>query len=482
MKQFITVIIAAFLLAPALILLTSGVTPAWSPEIGEVFVFTFAQALASSLLALVLGLLGAYGLEAASHRFGRQNGKLLEALALLPNVAPVLLFLLATLKFLPGLRGLTGIIVVHALLNTGLVAATLLRLFRAKVSDLADLAYVEGASRRRFLSKVTLPVLAADLRVIFVFVFAICFSSLAVPLVIGGSQATTLEVLIWQTLRMDGDFSRAFAIALVQIAAVLTLTLLLRSQTSATTPRARSATPLLSVMWGLPVAIGPAVLLILSLLDRPWVGATLFFGSALSGDVLRAFFGSFSVALSTGTLTATLLMLIAYVEPQGLLRRSLLGYVAPSSVITGFALLIAWRTLGWASYVKIVLALTMVGVPSFYRLYWDASLSNLRAQRSVAFTMGASRALTFWKIVFPQLMRPAAFIAGLASLWAWGDFALSRTIAERDLTLGMMIQSLMGAYRFEIATFLVWILLLGGAATFFIFEGVGRVVGQKSQS
>jgi thiamine transport system permease protein len=80
----------------------------------------------------------------------------------------------------------------------------------------------------------------------------------------------------------------------------------------------------------------------------------------------------------------------------------------------------------------------------------------------------------------PQLVRPACFVAGLSSLWAWGDFALSRVIAERDVTLGMTIQSLMSGYRLEIATFLVWILLFGGAATFFLFEGAGRVFGQKS--
>ena len=385
------------------------------------------------------------------------------------------------MKFLPGLRGLTGIVIVHAMLNTGLVSATVLRLFRSKVSALADLAWIEGCSRTRFLTRVVLPVLKQDLRVVFMFVFAICFSSLAVPLVIGGSQATTLEVLIWQTLRIDGDFARAFGIALVQLTSILALTFLLRSKTDPSQARTHSSSPLLSGFWGLPVAITPALLLIASMLDRPWVGAQMFFESALSGDVVRAFIGSFFVAIVTGLATATALLSIAYIEPRDLSRKLLLGYVAPSSVVTGFALLIAWRALGFATYVKIVLALTLIGVPSFYRLYWDASLTALRAQRLTALTLGAHHSLIFWRVVAPQLIRPAAFIAGLASLWAWGDFALSRTIAERDMTLGLMIQSLMSTYRFEIATFLVWILLLGGAVTFFIFEGAGRVFGQKSQ-
>ena len=483
MKHFIGVLTAAFLLSPILILALSCVAPIFaSSETAEVLVFTIEQAFLSALLALILGLIGAYGLEAAGVRFGSLNGRFLEALSLLPNVAPVLLFLLSVMKFLPSLRGFTGIVIVHALLNTGLVSATVLRLFRSKIADLADLAYVEGASRFKFFSRVVLPVLFSDLRVVFVFVFAICFSSLGVPLVIGGSQATTLEVLIWQTLRIDGDFSRAFGVALVQLIAVLALTLLLRSRTSVAVARTRAPSPLLSAIVGLPVALIPALLLLASLFDRPWIGAAQFFDSPIASDVMRATFGSLFVALASGTAVAVVLLAIAYVEPRGWIRRLLLGYVAPSTVVTGFALLIAWRTLGAATYMKIVIALTLIGVPSFYRLYWDSTLAGLRDQRSVALTLGASEALTYWRIVVPQLVKPVCFIAGLSSLWAWGDFALSRVIAERDLTLGMIIQSLMSSYRFEMATFLVWILLLGGATTFFIFEGVGRVFGQKSSS
>jgi thiamine transport system permease protein len=485
LKQIISAFLILLFLSPVVILVGSGLHPSgtFASETLSVLGYTFTQAFLSAVLALLLGLLGAYGLEAAHVRFGAANGKFLEAISLLPNVAPVLLFLLAVMKFMPGVQGLSGIVLIHALLNTGLVSVSLLRLFRSKVAGLADLAWIEGSSRFRFLIRVALPVLASDLRMIFIFVFAICFSSLAVPLVIGGSRATTLEVLVWQTLRIDGDFSRAFGIAILQVVAILGFTLILRSRTSATSNEARSAQPLLGSMWGLPVVLFPPALLIASLLDRPWVGASLFFKSdVLAGELVRGFLGSLSVALGSGFLVGGCLLLIAFVEPRGVWRRFLLGYVAPSSVITGFAILILWRETGLATYFKIMIALTLMTVPSFYRLYWDATLEALSQQRTVAMSLGASAGLTFRRIVFPQVIRPACFVAGLSSLWAWGDFALSRVVAERDVTLGMTVQSLMSSYRLEIATFLVWILLFGGAMTFFIFEGAGRVLGQKSSS
>ena len=102
-------------------------------------------------------------------RFGRANGLFLEAVSLLPNVAPVLVLLLAVMKFAPWLRGLSGVVVVHTLLNTALVSTAILRLFRTKVLGYADLAFVEGVSRSRFLFSVALPILASDLRMIFLF-------------------------------------------------------------------------------------------------------------------------------------------------------------------------------------------------------------------------------------------------------------------------------------------------------------------------
>ena len=297
---------------------------------------------------------------------------------------------------------------------------------------------------------------------------------------IGGSQATTLEVLIWQTLRIDANFSRALGIALLQLISILVLTLLLRSR-AVQGQMSRASSPLLANLGGLPIVLLPSLLLIVALLDRPWIGASMFFQSdVFVSEVFHGLAGSFFVAIGTGAFVIALLMLLAFINPVRIGRRLLLGYVAPSSVITGFAMLIIWRAIGLATYFKIMIALTLIAVPSFYRLYWDATLSSLKEQRTIAMTLGASDLLTFQKVVLPQILRPAFFIAALSSLWAWGDFAISRVIAERDVTLGLTIQSLMGSYRFEIATFLIWILLLGGAATFFLFEGVGRVIGQKS--
>ncbi|RYZ64804.1 MAG: hypothetical protein EOP05_21495, partial [Proteobacteria bacterium] len=323
-QYFAATLIVFLFCSPLIFLFISGVTPTspFQSETLTVFGFTVLQAALSALLAICLGVLGAYGLAAAEIRFGRMNCKLLGAVAVLPNVAPVLLFLLAVLKFLPMLRGLTGIIIVHALLNIGLVSASVTRLFREKVAALADLAWIEGTSRLKFAFKVVWPTLRADLFTIFAFVFAICFSSLAVPLVLGGSRATTTEVLIWQRIRIDGDFSSGLGLAFLQLASILPLTFFLRRKTETSrTSESRVAQPLLASLWGLPFALFPACLLVASMFDRPWVGAMQFFDQdVLAGELVRGFLGSLVIALATGLVVAAILLKIAYVDPRGAWR------------------------------------------------------------------------------------------------------------------------------------------------------------------
>ena len=170
-------------------------------EVAAVFLFTSAQALASALGALVLGIAGAYGLAAipaflekfSTQSFARRHAPLasrvFETLALLPNLVPVLLLILAALKFLPGARGFWGIILLHVLLNQGLVSVAVVDLLRQRVGGLAELARVEGTTRTMFFWRAVLPILKSDLLSLGLFVFALSFSSFAIPLIIGARAA-----------------------------------------------------------------------------------------------------------------------------------------------------------------------------------------------------------------------------------------------------------------------------------------------------
>jgi ABC-type Fe3+ transport system permease subunit len=228
--------------------------------------------------------------------------------------------------------------------------------------------------------------------------------------------------------------------------------------------------------------LAPSAIILVGLFTRLPEGLSqLGAVTGFADDLLRLIAGSFIVALGTGVLTALVLIVLMMTRPEGWTRKLLLGFVAPSTVITGFALLIFWRATGWASLMKISLGLTMIAVPSFYRLYWDSWLQALRGQVAVAKTLGASEALVLGRVLLPQLASPLMFLAGLSAFWAWGDFALSAVLGERALTVAMLAHGLMGSYRLPAATVVVCGILLGGTLTFTIFWGAGRVLGSRSQ-
>ena len=477
----------ALLLSPFLILAARGLAGGGgSLDVGEtigVLGFTFFQAFASALTSIVLGIAGGMGLIWANTRFNERQSRVLEAFALLPNAVPVLLVLLASLKLFPTVRGFAGIVVVHALLNIGLVAVSFAQLARAKIAGMAELAWVEGSGRAAFLLRGALPYLRPDLVRLFLFVFALCFSSFAVPLVMGGSRATTIEVLIYQKIRVLGDWNAALILAAIQVAAVLTLSVFLRRETAAGLASRLSRSPLLAWRWGLGAATVPGIIVVAGSMKgffSGWEGLSRL--DALMSELPQLFLGSLAVGSLTGFLVIAWLALLAYAEPKGSVRRFLLGFAAPSSVLVGFAILIAWRATGWATFVKIAIGLSMITVPSFYRLKWDALLHALEGQRSIARVLGASEAHSFRQVIWPQIARQGFFLGGLASLWAWGDFALSAVVAERSVTAAMVVEGLMESYRLEPATSLVSLVIAGGFLNFAIFAGVGRVLGSKPVS
>lgn len=474
--------LAAFLLFPFVALLTNvaHLSLNWDQEVQRVFLLTTLQAAASAAVSVAVGILGGCGLLCLASRRLR---RLVEGLALLPNAAPVLLLLLAVMQLFPAARGFPGIIFVHVLLNAGLISVQFANLVSHKISGMAELAYIEGASRWRFFWRGALPVLGPDLLQLFLFVFAVCFASFAVPLTLGGGQATSVEVLIYQKIRISADWSQAVGLAWLQMLVVLSLSWWLRRREGAPLAFRPVRTHLLEWSPGLAVVALPVVVLVFGLLGGLGSG----FAQVASLPELREqlpvlLAGSVVVGTLSGLIVVAVLFAFAFARPEGGLRKFFGGYSAPSSVLVGFAILLVWRAPGPATFLKIPIGIALVTIPSFYRLQWSSVLSSLEGQITVARTLGAGESLIFRRLIFPQVIAPATRLGGIAALWAWGDFALSSVIAERPVTLAMAAQALMNSYRLDGATVLVWAVLFGGLVTYGFFAGAGYVLGTESQT
>jgi len=485
LRQAKAIALAVFLVFPFVALLFNAAEPSfpWSPEVGRIFLLTTLQAGASAAASVIAGVLGGCGLLWLAPRLPGALRRLAEGVAILPNAAPVLLLLLAVMRLFPVARGFPGIIFVHVLLNAGLIAVAFAHLVASKISAMAELAFVEGASGWRFFRRVSLPVLGADLAQLFLFVFAVCFASFAVPLTLGGSQASSVEVLIYQKIRISADWSQAVGLAVLQMLVVLSLSWWLRRGESAPLAFRPVRTPLLEWAPGLALVFGPAAILVLGMLEGLAPGLRQLDAlPELQQEFPRLLAGSVVVGVMSGLIVVSGLLAFAFARPSGRLQRFFSGYAAPSSVLVGFAILLTWRAPGVATYFKIPLGIAWVAIPSFYRFQWSAVLASLEGQITVASTLGAGDGLIFRRLVFPQVIAPAARLGGIAALWAWGDFALSSVVAERPVTLAMAAQALMNSYRLDGATVVVWAVLLGGLVTYGFFAGAAYVLGAESKT
>ena len=204
------------------------------PYYWDVFEFTAGQAVYSTLLSLIIGLIGAWILT--RYRFPGRNT--VKSLTAIPFVLPAITVVSGFLTFFgnngflnralmelfsletPPLRilySLQGIVLAHAFYNAPIVT----RLVEARWSEIdpsyEESAAIAGAGTWKTFRKITLPLLAPALAASSALVFIFCFLSFPIVLTLGGARFSTVEVEIYTLVQTLGEYRLGAALALVEI-------------------------------------------------------------------------------------------------------------------------------------------------------------------------------------------------------------------------------------------------------------------------
>ncbi|MCB2067456.1 MAG: hypothetical protein KDE15_12550 [Erythrobacter sp.] len=326
---------------------------------------------------------------------------------------------------------------------------------------------------------VELPMLARIAPGAFVVVFALCLSSFAVALTLGGGpRATTVELAIYQSFRFDFDLAHAATLALVQLLLVAGAALVLLRL------------PLGAAQAGLDQALRrrDADRAGMRALDAGWIAlAALFLLLPLAAIALRGLPGlaelgapvwqaaAVSLAVALGSTALCLALALPLAMGRGELAGLLGLAVSPLVLGTGLFLLIRPFAAPFALALPVTaLVNALMALPFALRALRPEVQAITATYGPLAQALGMGpRAWTF-RVLLPRLRRPLGFSAGLTAALSMGDLGVIALFAPDRATLPLQMYRLMQGYRMEAASAAALLLLALSLGLFWIFDRGGR--------
>lgn len=444
----------------------------------DVLWFTTWQAIASTLITLVVGLAPTWAVS----RFDFPGRRFLLSVLTAVFVLPTVVVGAAFVAVLPGGldRSIWAILGAHVVFNIAVVVRTVGAMWELLPVELEQASATLGAGPWRTFRHVVLPLLRPPLAAAAAIVFLFTFTSFGVIRVLGTVGRTTIEVEVWRRATQLGDVGGAAVLAVLQL---LVLAVLVGWSTRAQRRHARALDlgdpsrrrrPTGRTRLWVAIAAGSALVLItaplVALVERSlrpngpdggygldaWRSldnAEIRPGLRLGIDPLDALRNS-AVNAAWATVFAVAIGLTAVIAITVLGRGGTLldaGLMLPlgtSAVTIGFGMLITFDTppVDWrAEWWLVPVGHALVAAPFVVR----SGLSVVRGVdpdlRAAAATLGAPPLRAWATATLPVIRGPIATGAGLAAAISLGEFGatsfLSRSGSE---TLPIAIERLLG--------------------------------------
>ena len=490
-------------------------------DIGDVLMITTIQAGLSTVFSLAVGILLAWSLR---HRQRFPGRRLLLSLLSTSMVLPTLVVALGLIDVFGrrgwwnsfvadgsldllsvSIYGLGGIVLAHVYMDAPFVARGLLHRLENIPAEHFKLARSLGLSPWQRFRTVEWPALTPIIPGQCLVVFLLSFTSFAIVLMLGGSpRFNTLEVAIFEAIKLEFDLPRAVALALVQLAVCAGLVMMAMAFRPGTAQQVvRRAAP----MWPEPrfafvlqwLVIGLFAVLFLA----PLLAVVL---NGIGADYAKLFSSSgFRTAAATSLVLAAVSALIAIAfrlliassqrhltstlrsgtSPlnrvlSGLLSFSGTVYLAVPALVLGLGFfLLARSSLDNPTAVAplaLVAANVMMALPFVLVILTPAMAKTAQKYDRLAFSLNL-RGWSRWRLIeWPVLRQDLGYILALAFCLSLGDLGVIALFGSQDFsTLPWLLYQHMGSYRTTDAAGIALILLALCLSIFFIvprlFEG-----------
>ena len=455
--------------------------------------FTLYQAFLSTILSLVVGVLLAWALAHQSHFRGRG---LLVALFSSSLVLPTLIVVFGLIgifgrngylnqaslflfdhSFGSYIYGLGGILLAHVYLNASFASRALLHSFESIPKEKYKLAKSLNFSVFERFLYVEYPALKSTLLSIGSTIFLLCFTSFAVVLLLGGSPSyNTLEVAIYEAVRLDFDIGMALKLALIQlsISAVLVVlssgfrTGLANLKTSHTLIPWRETKVLRVVQWFIIGLFTLFFVLPLVVIVVDGIGAD--FGRIFQAPLfIKSFVTSISLATVSSILTVIIAVALSHTRRNfslgtrlgakpfakvldGIIAFSGNLYLAIPSLVMGLGFFLLYqKTEGsevvWAT-AALLTANVLMSLPFALSVLSPAMHKTAQRYDKLAFSLGLSRLQRWLYVEYPYIKSSLGYIFALAFCFSLGDLGIIALFGSDEFsTLPWYLYQLMGSYR-----------------------------------
>ena len=405
---------------------------------------SFIQAFVSTVSAGFLAIPLARGLLS----FPKNKRWFFEIFCLLPSFLPTLLIIFLLLEWIdPFPMGFVGIVIAQTLVYSGFLAHQWSQLFENHAQRYSEHFSIFSG---RFIPFLRLLVwnLKKPILQILTMVFLACWTSLAIPLVLGGGRYPTIEVFLLEKSRVGDSLLVSSLAGVLQFLILFFISRKLGqseydfsgwSEPQRTSLKNDGTVNLLilpsklSRMWVYIYGAVP-VLATWSPLGSLW--ETWFQLSLRNHDVVSL--ALHTTLFSLGVSIFVFIFLIFSVF--SFLSTSFQDYIVSLSHVSiglwGLVLSILLRGESWSTVVVFyILGLSLVMLPSLLRSGLAFRFRQLEAQVRLAKIYSSSEIYILRKILWPELRSQIFLLSGLSALWASGEFILAKFLFRQDVSL-----------------------------------------------
>ena len=418
---------------------------------------SLTQSICVGCISIFLGYWGALGLLTVPTRYKN----ILKLITVIPVFLPSLFSVLIGLSLInPFPMGTWGVVFILSLVYTGFASSMLSDQIESQVGKLGFVAEIYNLPKSVFQRKVLWSLTARAALYLFVVIFVNVFTCFSIPLLVGGNKGVNFEVLIYETIFVDHNWSLAVGLSIMQICFIYLFTLILRKKDTLViadfhpSKFVKSKIGLVGIFIYLGIYIGGYLKLSINAFRANYIAD--IFNADLASAVKESFIFYFLSLMAFFFIFCLILFLKFNFKKTSFLNL----FLNPSSVLIGFSLYLIFphNRLGM-DFVKMATVFTIVAFVSFFKSTFENKMDLFEKQMFVARSFGINYFEFLVKIFLPQVKNSLFYCSSLIFIFCVSEFALIKASGAEIKTLGTEMANYLSSYRIE-GAFVISLLIL----------------------